>query len=337
MIDAPIIWEIDSHPALAGTKLIAEAWDEGGLYQVGSFGPDKWKEWNGQFRDDIRAFVTGEHGTVVKLRERITGSFDLYGVGDRPTGQSINFVTCHDGFTVNDLVSYNSKHNEANREGNVDGTNVNHSWNCGVEGPSADPAISLLRLRQIKNLLALTLLSAGTPMLLMGDEGCRTQGGNNNPYCQNNETSWLDWSLGSRNGDLGRFVANLIRLRFGSEVQSSGGRLTLEQYQTEAHYEWHGIELEKPDWKDDSHAIAFTLHTASPKRLIYVAVNAFWGPLSFELPGSGVAGALGWRRVVDTSLSAPDDIADSGARVAVTSARYIVNPRSLVILENDLG
>jgi len=336
MIDAPIIWEIDSHPALAGTKLIAEAWDEGGLYQVGSFGPDKWKEWNGQFRDDIRAFVKGEQGTIIKLRERITGSLDLYGMGDRPTGQSINFVTCHDGFTINDLVSYNSKHNEANGEGNRDGTNVNHSWNCGVEGPSADRAISSLRSRQIKNLLALTLLSAGTPMLLMGDEARRTQGGNNNPYCLDNETSWLDWNLVSRNADLGRFVAKLIMLRFGTEIQSSGASLTLEQYQTRAHYEWHGIELGKPDWNPDCHAIAFTLHTASLKRMLYVAVNAFWGALSFELPETGVSGSLGWQRVVDTSLSAPDDIADLDGGVVVTDARYIVNTRSLVVLESTL-
>ncbi len=289
MVNAPIIWEIDSHPALAGTKLIAEAWDEGGLYQVGSFGPDKWKEWNGQFRDDIRAFVKGDQGTVVKLRERITGSLDLYGAGDRPTGQSINFVTCHDGFTVNDLVSYNSKHNEANGEGGRDGTDSNHSWNCGAEGPIGDQAIELLRSRQIKNLLALTLLSAGTPMLLMGDEGRRTQGGNNNAYCQDNEASWFDWSLESRNAELGRFVAHLIRLRFGTEILGNGGHFTLEQYQTEAQYEWHGIELGKPDWKADSHSIAFTLHTASQKRLLYVAVNAFWETLSFQLPSGGAA------------------------------------------------
>jgi isoamylase len=175
---------------------------------------------------------------------------------------------------------------------------ANHSWNCGTEGPSEDEAVSLLRSRQMKNLLALTLLSAGTPMLLMGDEGRRTQGGNNNAYCQNNETSWLDWSLNCRNEELQRFVACLIRLRFGSEVSSDSGRLSLEQYEVEAHYQWHGIELGKPDWKDDSHAIAFTLHTSSLKRLLYVAVNAFWGPLSFALPASRVAGPLGWQRLV---------------------------------------
>ena len=336
MVNAPIIWEIDSHPALAGTKLIAEAWDEGGLYQVGTFGPDKWKEWNGQFRDDLRAFVKGEQGTVLKLRERITGSLDLYGAGDRPTGQSINFVTSHDGFTMNDLVSYNSKHNEANREGNRDGTDANHSWNCGVEGPSEDDEICSLRLRQIKNLFALTLLSAGTPMLLMGDEGRRTQRGNNNCYCHDDETSWLDWSPGSRNADLNRFVARLIKLRVGSQVEGMGGRLTLQEYQARVHYEWHGVELGKPNWNADSHAIAFTVRTVSLTRLLYVAINSFWNVLSFELPGRRVTGPLGWRRLVDTSLAAPDDVADADHAVTIAGDRYLVNPRSLVVLETSL-
>jgi isoamylase len=194
MVNPPILWEIDSEPVLAGAKLIAEAWDEGGLYQVGSFGQDKWKEWNGQFRDDVRSFVKGDHNTVVRLRERISGSLDLYRYGHRPVGQCINFVTCHDGFTVNDLVSYNFKHNAENHELNNDGTNANFSWNCSVEGPAAQANIERLRVQQIKNFFALTLLSIGTPMLLMGDEVRRTQHGNNNAYCQDNETSWLDWS-----------------------------------------------------------------------------------------------------------------------------------------------
>jgi len=206
MLNPPIVWEIDSDPVLAGTKLIAEAWDSGGLYQVGSFGQDKWKEWNGHFRDDIRSFVKGDEGTVVKLRNRIAGSPDLYDRGNRPAGQSINFVTCHDGFTLNDLVSYDVKHNAANRESNRDGTDANLSWNCGVEGPTDGSEIHQLRMRQIRNLLALTLLSSGTPMLLMGDEVCRTQLGNNNAYCQDNATGWFDWSLCDTNADLLRFV-----------------------------------------------------------------------------------------------------------------------------------
>ena len=174
-------------------------------------------------------------------------------------------------------------------------------------------------------------------MLLMGDEGRRTQGGNNNAYCQNSETSWLDWSLNSHNEELGRFVACLVRLRFGSEVSSDRVRLSLEQYEVEAHYEWHGIELGKPDWKDDSHAIAFTLHTGSLKRLLYVAVNAFWEPLSFALPASNAAGPLGWQRLVDTSLASPNDIVESESGVVVTDARYLVNSRSIVVLQTSLS
>ena len=192
----PVIWDIDSDPQLAGTKLIAEAWDAAGLYQVGTFVGDYWKEWNGKFRDDIRSFLRGDEGTVPRVAERLLGSPDIY-TNDQQTEpeRSINFVTCHDGFTLNDLVSYNEKHNEANGENNLDGSDENLSWNCGLEGPTDNPEIEQLRSRQIKNFLAITLLSLGTPMLLMGDEVRRTQHGNNNAYCQDNEISWFDWNL----------------------------------------------------------------------------------------------------------------------------------------------
>jgi len=188
----PVLWDIESDPALAGTKLIAEAWDAAGLYQVGNFIGDSWKEWNGRFRDDVRSFFLGEEGSVGRLADRFLGSPEIYGHKEREAEQSVNFVTCHDGFTLNDLVSYNQKHNEPNGENNRDGANDNRSWNCGVEGPSDDPAIEKLRERQIKNFLAMTLLSLGVPMLLMGDEARRSQRGNNNAYCQDNETSWFD-------------------------------------------------------------------------------------------------------------------------------------------------
>ena len=171
----PILWDIESDPLLAGTKLIAEAWDAAGLYQVGSFVGDAWQEWNGRFRDDVRSFVRGDNGTVCALASKLVGSPDVYGHKEREVEHSINFVTCHDGFTLNDLVSYNDKHNEANGEDNRDGADDNRSWNCGVEGPTDDPAIDALRNRQIKNLLAINLLAAGTPMLTMGDEVRRTQ------------------------------------------------------------------------------------------------------------------------------------------------------------------
>ena len=191
----PVLWDIESDPVLAGTKLIAEAWDAAGLYQVGSFIGDSWKEWNGRFRDDVRSFFRGEDGFVWRLADRFLGSPEIYGHKEREAEQSVNFVTCHDGFTLNDLVSYNQKHNEPNGENNRDGANDNRSWNCGVEGPTDDPAVEKLRERQIKNFLAVTLLSLGVPMLLMGDEARRSQRGNNNAYCQDNETSWFDWNL----------------------------------------------------------------------------------------------------------------------------------------------
>jgi len=197
MSSPPILWDIESDPVLANVKLIAEAWDAAGLYQVGSFVGDSWKEWNGRFRDDIRAFLKGDDGAVRSLAFRLTGSPDIFGREEREAEQSINFVTCHDGFTLNDLVSFNAKHNKANGEGNRDGADHNLSWNCGAEGPTTNPEVERLRNRQIKNFLVVTLLATGTPMLLMGDEIRRSQGGNNNAYCQNKEVSWLDWTLGN--------------------------------------------------------------------------------------------------------------------------------------------
>jgi isoamylase len=194
MPSPPVLWDIESDPALAGTKLIAEAWDAAGLYEVGSFVGDSWKEWNGRFRDDVRSFFRGEDGSIQAFADRLIGSPSLYGHKQREPEQSVNFVTCHDGFTLNDLVSYDRKHNEANREDNRDGADDNRSWNCGVEGPTEDPDIDKLRTRQVKNFFTVTMVSAGMPMMLMGDEVRRTQGGNNNAYCQDNETSWFDWA-----------------------------------------------------------------------------------------------------------------------------------------------
>ena len=285
MVNPPILWEIDSDPVLAGTKLIAEAWDEGGLYQVGSFGQDKWKEWNGQFRDDIRSFVKGDHNTVVKLRERISGSLDLYRNGHRPAGQSINFVTCHDGFTLNDLVSYNLKHNEANHELNNDGTNANLSWNCGVEGPATDANIERLRVQQIKNFFALTLLSIGTPMLLMGDEVRRTQQGNNNAYCQDNETSWFDWKLCAANAEIVRFVRHMIRV--ASRLRSWNRRWSRKPSKTiSPRLASNGMALSSasPTGAIESHSLAFTLHSFVSSQVRYIVMNAYWKPLEFALP-----------------------------------------------------
>src|SRR5689334_18977781 len=213
MSTPPVLWDIESDPALAGTKIIAEAWDAAGLYQVGSFVGDSWKEWNGRFRDDVRSFFRGDKGSLRVFADRLLGSHEIYRHEKREAEQCVNFVTCHDGFTLNDLVSYNQKHNEANGEHNRDGSNDNRSWNCGVEGPSDDPAVEQLRNRQVKNYLTLTLLSLGVPMILMGDEVRRTQHGNNNAYCQDDETSWFDWTLLHKHSDVHRFVQLLAARR----------------------------------------------------------------------------------------------------------------------------
>ncbi len=222
MSNPPLLWDIESDPALAGTKMIAEAWDAAGLYQVGSFLGDSWKEWNGRFRDDVRDFFRGAQDSVPRIADRLLGSLEIYGHKQREAEQSVNFVTCHDGFTLNDLVSYNQKHNEENGEGNRDGADDNRSWNCGAEGPSDDPAIEAIRNRQVKNFLTVTVLSLGVPMIVMGDEVRRSQGGNNNPYSQDNEISWFDWSLLSRHADIHRFLRLLIarRLHAGPESRA---------------------------------------------------------------------------------------------------------------------
>jgi isoamylase len=334
MVNAPVIWEIDSEPVLAGTKLIAEAWDSGGLYQVGSFGQDKWKEWNGYFRDDVRRFVKGDANSVWKLRQRITGSLDIYGAGRRPMGQSMNYVSCHDGFTLNDLVSYDTKHNEANHDGNSSGTNANFSWNCGIEGPSTDPAVERLRIQQIKNFITLTLLSVGTPMLMMGDEVRRTQLGNNNAYCLDDKTSWFDWSLCETNGELLQFVRQMIRIRLHFDHGTSRGPISLEEYIAKARVEWHGVDLAKPDWGTDSHSIALTLHNFESNQWRYIAINSYWRPLQFELPPLSGEDPT-WSRMVDTSLLSPEDIAQVGEGSKVTGSRYVVGARSIVMLHHD--
>jgi isoamylase len=330
-LNAPIIWEIDSDPVLAGTKLIAEAWDSGGLYQVGSFGRDKWKEWNGAYRDTVKGFLKADRGTAWKLHERIIGSPDIYKSGHRPTGQSINYITCHDGLTLNDLVSFNFKHNDQNRSQNSDGTNVNLSWNCGVEGPSTDPDVELLRVRQIKNFIALTMLSVGTPMLLMGDEVRRTQQGNNNAYCLDNDVSWFNWDLCNTNAEIFRFVQEAIRLRLRFDRGTSGNAIPLESYLSNAHITWHGTVLDKPDWGVTSHSIAVALHNHALNNVRYIAINSYWEKLEFELPPLGDSSAR-WIRLIDTSLASPDDIAELERDSEVTGSSYVVNPHSVVML-----
>jgi isoamylase len=328
----PVLWDIESDPLLAGTKLIAEAWDAAGLYQVGSFIGDRWQEWNGRFRDDVRRFIKGDHGSVPALASRILGSPDLYGHEEREAEQSINFVTCHDGFTLNDLVSYNHKHNEANGERNRDGSDDNLSWNCGMEGPTDDPTVEAVRNRQVKNFFALTLLAVGTPMVLMGDEVRRTQRGNNNAYCQDSDISWFDWSLLERHGDIHRFVKGLNGFRQRRDVVVEGTALSLNQLLRRARIEWHGVALKRPDWSDHSHSLAFTLRSLRSRFLLHGMLNAYWESLTFELPAMPAGGQQAWRRCIDTALDSPDDICPWETAPVVTQAMYVAQPRSVVLL-----
>jgi glycogen operon protein len=327
----PVLWDIESDPVLAGTKLIAEAWDAAGLYQVGSFIGDTWQEWNGRFRDDVRRFWRGDNGTVSGLATRLLGSPDLYGHEEREAEQSINFVTCHDGFTLNDLVSYTRKHNEANGEENRDGCNENFSSNCGVEGPTGDPEVAAVRERQVKNFLTVLMLSVGTPMLLMGDEVRRTQNGNNNGYCLDQPLNWFDWALVERHGGLRRFVRQLVAFRMGRNVVDDSTRYTLNQLLQWAHIEWHGVALGRPDWSYHSHSLAFTAGTPNWPFVLHAMFNAHWEPLAFELPRGG-AGLHAWQRCVDTALPCPDDFCTMDEAPPVADSLYCVQPHSCAVL-----
>jgi glycogen operon protein len=267
----------------------------------------------------------------------LEGSPDLFPpppgpfLADGPIGgphRSINFVTCHDGFTLNDLVSYNDKHNEANDEDNRDGSDANYSWNCGAEGPTDDPRAEDLRHRQIKNFFTIQLISQGTPMLLMGDEGRRTQKGNNNAYCQDNEITWLDWGLIKQNAELGRFVRGLIRLNRDHSLFQAG--LATPSGIVNRLLTWHGVRLNEPDWGYDSHSLAYSLTDVTSTENLYFILNAYWEALEFELPT--LAGGKRWHRVVDTALPSPDDYCDPGSEPPVDLGGCVAQPRSSVIL-----
>ena len=288
--DPPLLERLAYDPVLANTKLIAEAWDAAGLYQVGTFPAwGRWAEWNGHYRDDVRRFVRSDAGLVPVLAERLKGSPDLYARSGRQAQHSINFVTCHDGFTLADLVSYNQKHNEANGEDNRDGANENFSWNCGAEGPTDDPEILALRRRQARNFLILLFSSGGVPMLLAGDEFGRTQHGNNNAYCQDNEIGWVDWRLAEANRGLLEFVRRLIAFRRGRGLfaridwsPSPGGE--------QAEIRFHGVRLHQPDWSHDSRSLAMEAVWRGER--IFLIANAYWEPLEFELPPGPVWKAM---------------------------------------------
>ena len=324
----PILWDIETDPILSGTKLIAEAWDASGLYQVGNFFGDHWKEWNGQFRDDVRHFVKSDPGYAGELAQRFLASPDIYAHKIREPEQSINFVTCHDGFTLNDLVSYNEKHNLQNGEDNRDGHNENISWNCGVEGPTDSAEIEKLRERQIKNFLTINLLALGVPMLLMGDEVRRTKQGNNNTYGHDSELNWLDWNLVQQNKDLLRFVQNLIRFRLSLPI-GPGPRSSLLELLQRTTIKWHGVQLEQPDWSPTSRTLSFTVEGA--REWFHIILNAYWEPIRFELP-KPTDNFESWRRVIDTYRPAPHDFCDPATACVVDTDHYRVEPRSVILL-----
>jgi len=337
MATPPVLWDIESDPTLAGTKLIAEAWDAAGLYQVGSFIGDSWKEWNGRFRDDVRSFIRGEQGAVTRFADRILGSAEIYAHKQREMEQSVNFVTCHDGFTLNDLVSYDQKHNQANLEDNRDGSNDNRSWNCGVEGPTEDSAVERLRNQQVKNFFTITMLSLGMPMILMGDEMRRTQGGNNNAYCYDNANNWMDWGLLEKHADVHRFVKLLIARRLLRDAEAEQQRKSLDQLLREARKAWHGVRVEQPDWSDWSHSLALGAELRKQRLLFHLMTNAYWKALDFELPPTDDRGGDPWHCWINTALKSPLDIVEWQKAPAISDDKYRVEARSVVMLFRNLG
>ena len=334
LANPPLLESLAFDPILSKTKLIAEAWDAAGLYQVGSFPAyGRWAEWNGKFRDDVRRFAKGDAGLTPAIAQRIMGSPDLY-AGRGPCA-SVNFITCHDGFTLRDLFSYDGKHNGDNGEDNRDGSDDNHSWNCGVEGPTGDAAVNRLRLQLSKNALAILLLARGVPMLLMGDEVGRTQRGNNNAYCQDNPISWFDWSLTQSNGELFRFVRSLLAFRHKHPVLRSNTFPKLADMVGSGHPDlgFHGTQPDQPDFSQASRTLAYRLcgqHASQPDDDIYVAMNMYWEALPFTLPPAG--GALQWRVAVNTSMPAGQDIFDEQLPALADQTQITVGGRSLVVL-----
>jgi len=331
MSNPPVLWDIESDPVLAGTKMIAEAWDAVGLYQVGKFPGDAWKEWNDRFRDDVRDFFRGANDSVGRVADRLLGSPSIYGQREREAEESVNFVACHDGFTLNDLMSYNQKHNEDNGEDNRDGREENRSWNCGVEGPTDDPQIERLRNRQVKNFFTVTMLSLGVPMFVMGDEVRRSQRGNNNAYCQDGETSWFDWNLLFEHADVLRFVKLLIERRVMRDVEHERRRMSLSQVPREVKRAWHGVKLNQPDWSPGSHSLAVSVDLKHERLSMYVILNAYWEALDFELPAVR-NGRENWRRWIDTALDPPHEICEWNEAVPVPGGTFRAGARSVVVL-----
>jgi glycogen operon protein len=330
----PLPWAMEASPVLARVPLIAEAWDAAGLYHVGAFPGMAWAEWNGRYRDVIRRFVRGDAGLIGQVCTCMSGSADLYQRDGRLPASSINFVTSHDGFTLRDLVTYEAKHNEANGEDNRDGTNDNLSWNCGVEGDTDDAAVMRMRNRQARNFMAILLLSQGVPMILAGDECLRSQRGNNNAFCQNNEISWLNWDFTDDGRAMLRFVRELIALRKRHPSLRRRTFLTGRPAAGQDHADvaWHGERLNEPAWHDpDARFVAFTLAgTVADEAMLHIALNMNDDARTAALPDID---GLCWRCIVDTAADSPRDIVSPTEISADTRDSIRLEARSVVVLE----
>lgn len=335
--DPPVLWGIELSEKLSRTKLIAEAWDAAGLYQVGSFPGYRWAEWNGRYRDSVRRFLRGEKGLVGELATRICGSSDLYHPEGRLPINSINFVTCHDGFTLYDLFSYNEKHNLANGEHNQDGCNHNLSWNFGVEGPTDDLAIQTLRERQVKNTFAILLLSQGVPMLLAGDEVLKSQQGNNNGYCQDNELTWFEWSFSDKHREILQFVKRMIALRKRNPSLMRRRFLNGEQINERGlpDIAWHGTQLNEPLWNDpEARVLAFTLAGMTDiDSDLHIMFNMSDDRIEMKLPS--LKNRI-WKLSVDTARQFPGDAILPEDQTPYRKNLYPVEPKTVVVLESSL-
>jgi isoamylase len=328
--NAPLLEGIAEDPILRNIKIIAEAWDAGGAYQVGCFSTTRWTEWNGRFRDDVRRFWVGDPGMIGPFASRICGSSDLYQSSGKGPASSLNFVTCHDGFTLNDLVSYKQKHNDENGEFSRDGTDANYSDNCGVEGPSQDSGVEGMRIRLMKNFLLTLFISRGVPMLLGGDEFRRTQRGNNNAYCQDNEVSWFDWSLLECYKEIHRFTRGMIAFRRAHPV------LRRETFYTDQDIKWFGPNGATPDWADQRQKSLACLIMGQTEPDLLLLFNADTRSVDFSIPALP-AGKI-WRLAVDTSRTAPDDLSDPGKEPSMQGQiDFWLEPRSSAILLTDSG
>jgi glycogen operon protein len=329
LANPPVLWAIDSDPSLAATRMIAEAWDTGGLNLVGSFDGERFDVWNGPFRDTVRRFLRGDEGTIETLMARIVGSPDLFArPKDRPFS-SVNFVTCHDGFSLRDLVTYQKKYNDANGEQGHDGTDDNLSWNCGTEGPTEDPGIVALRDRQIRNFLCLLMLSHGTPMLWMGDESGHTRRGNNNPWCQDNALNWFDWDLVQEGAGLVRFTRELIRFVRSVDLLQDDRFWKATSPEGRGDISWHGAEPRRPDWSPSSRVLAFTLEQPAAGASVHVVLNASDQDLDFGLPA--LDKGRKWVRVIDTALPSPRDIVSPSEGIPLPGTEAPVTAHSICV------